>query len=127
MSKTVKIASLGRDLPDKWTIHIPFKSEYSLLDYDIVIFDTSDIFLEYNAEFLHERYKGYRNLDSDDSVHILEDRNRRVSEMIDLVNAGKTLIIFCPSPDKCYIDTGERSYSGTGRNRQETCKRLKYN
>lgn len=121
----MRIATLGIDLPDKRVFNIPFKSEYSLLDYGVIIFDTSKVFLEYNTGphygvyMDHSKYMGYRNLDSDDSVHILEDRERRIKEMIELVNIGKTLIVFCPIPDKCYIDTGQREHSGTGRSRTE--------
>lgn len=116
----MRIATLGRDLPDKRVFNISFKSEYSLLDYDVIIFDTSKIFFEYNTgpyygpHMDHSKYMGYRNLDSGDSVHILEDQERRIKEMIELLDVGKTLMIFCPVPDKCYIDTGQRTYSGTG-------------
>lgn len=113
----MRIAILGSELPDNRTFDIPFKSEYSLLDYDVIIFDTSNIFSEYRSSF-HSPFMGYRCLNSDDSVHILEDLERRKKEMIELLNIGKTLIIFCPVPDKCYIDTGERKYSGTGRSQK---------
>lgn len=116
----MRIATLGWELPDGRTSYIPFNSDYSLLDYDVIIFDASDIFLEYRAVPGRWTYKGYRNLDSDASVHILQDLQRRKNEMTELVNIGRTVIIFCPIPDKCYIDSGQREYSGTGRSRQTT-------
>lgn len=116
----MRIAALGTKLPDERTSYIPFSSEFSLLDYDVIIFDTSNIFYEYYASPLEGTYMGYRNLSSNDSVRILEDRERRKNEIVELVNIGKTLIIFCPAPDKCYIDSGRREYSGTGRSRRTT-------
>lgn len=116
----MRIATLGIDLPDKRVFNIPFKSEYSLLDHDVIIFDTSKVFFEYDTYPYQGSYMGYRNLDSDDSVYMLEDRERRIKEMIELVDIGKTLIIFCPIPNKCYVDSGQRQYSGTGRSQRTT-------
>jgi hypothetical protein len=109
----IKIASLAWDLPSEKVDYIPYKSENSLFDYDVIIFDSSRIFNEYKGGYKSD-YKGHISLGSDNSVLILEDLKRRNDEINDLVNNGKTLIIFSPIPDKCWIDTGERKYDEYG-------------
>jgi hypothetical protein len=113
----MNIASIGREFPVKAIESFPYKSEFTLLDFDLILWDPASLLLEYSYD---SKYRGYPSLDSHDSVAILEDRSRRKSEMVDLVKLGRTIVIFVPSPQKFYVDTGQRSYSGTGRNRSTT-------
>lgn len=65
---------------------------------------------------------GYKNLEDDDSVSIVRDLLRRKSEISDLLKLGKTVLISISQPLSFYRATGEKEYSGTGRNRATTKK-----
>ncbi len=113
----MNISSIDREFPYKGIDSFTYRSEYTLLDFDLILWDPGNLLQAYNYD---KKYRGYPSLDSHDSVAILEDRSRRKNEMVDLVKLGRTIVIFVPSPQKFYIDTGQRSYSGTGRNRSTT-------
>ena len=113
----MNIISVGRQFPVKKVQYILFRSDYTLFDYDLVLWDPSTLVGEYHYS---EYYRGYPNLNSHDSVAILEDQNRRSNEILDLIKLGRTVIIFVPPPTMFYIDTGQRSYSGTGRSTKTT-------
>lgn len=68
----------------------------------------------------NQTYKGHRCLDDDDSVKLLNDIERRKLEISELLKLGRTIIIFTPHDTICYVDSGKREYSGTGKNRQTT-------
>jgi hypothetical protein len=114
----MKTISIGLDIPN---IHSEeYRSNVSLLDFDLVIWDPSTLFLEYNLDRFEPNYKGYGLLDKNESVHILEDISRRKSEMKELMKLGRVVIIFIPPPDMIYYYTGEKTYSGTGKNARRT-------
>jgi hypothetical protein len=93
-----------------------FPSDTSVFDYDIVIWDPAGSFERYHYGY-GERYRGLPSLDEGTSVRIEADAKRRRSEFAEFINSGRTLVIIIRPPQTCYLDTGERTYSGTGRNR----------
>ena len=116
----MNIVSIGRRFPLKEVRHFDFRSEYTLLDYDLVLWDPGTLLYEYSSDGRYSRYRGYLSLNSHDSVSIIEDRERRKAELVDLIKLGRTVVMFVPTPTKFYIDTGQRSFSGTGRNQKTT-------
>lgn len=112
---TIKIASIGREFPVKGVESFEYNSENTLLDFDLVLWDPSKLLYWYPHS---EDYRGYPCLNSHGSVLIFDDRSRRMSEMTDLGKLGRALVIFIPAPKKFYIDTGQRTYSGSGRNQR---------
>jgi hypothetical protein len=114
----MKIVSMGRDFPAKKVDNIMFSSEFTLLDYDLVLWDLSGLLLEYATGSGH--YQGCISLSEYYSAKILEDMNRRKREIADLIKLGRTVIIFTPELTRFFIDTGQRTYSGTGKNRITT-------
>jgi hypothetical protein len=96
-----------------------FPSDTSVFDYDVVIWDPAGSFEHYWFGF-GERYQGLPSLSDSTSVQIKSDVLRRNSEFVEFVDSGRTLVVIVRPPQRCYIDTGGRTYSGTGRNRVTT-------
>lgn len=113
---TMKIISVGVDIDHKNVSNEQFRSSVSFLDFDMLIWDSSNMFTEYNCHYNRE-YMGYRNLSDNDSPRILGDISRRKNEMIELLKLGRIVVLILPPPEKCYCATGQNTYSGTGRSR----------
>jgi hypothetical protein len=95
-----------------------FEAATSLLDYDVLIWDPEDALIPY---FQYAgTYAGLRSLSHDRSEALISDASRRRKEIDSFLELGRTLVVFLPPPAEWYVDTGEREYSGTGRNRQTT-------
>jgi hypothetical protein len=97
-----------------------FASDVSVFDYDVVIWDPEESMRRYAYGSYYDRYKGLPSLSEDDSVRLTADAARRRREFVEFINAGRSLIVIVRPPQECYIDTGQRNYSGTGRNRVTT-------
>jgi hypothetical protein len=95
-----------------------FAGDVSVFDYDAVIWDPQTTYWRYTD--YASQYKGLPSPSEDGSVRITSDASRRRREFIEFLEAGRSLVVFVRPPLECYIDTGERSYSGTGRNRIAT-------
>jgi hypothetical protein len=94
-----------------------FNSDVSALDWDIVIFwpDAS--------QFLNrtiENYQGKPLLSEAASFEFRERCQHWKRELGTAVEAGKTVVVFLDELQEVYVDTGNREYSGTGRNRHTT-------
>ena len=95
---------------------VDFDSQVALLDGDIIVFDPNiSSFLQYS-----ESYQGKPSLSESTSFRLRERSDHWRRELLDAVNAGKTVVVFLNAIQEVFIDTGERQYSGTGRNRQTT-------
>lgn len=75
------------------------------------------------SEFLHNYYETYQGKPCFNDTASFEAREccehwRR--EIKQAIETGKTVIVFLPSLYEAYVDTGSRSYSGTGRNQKTT-------
>jgi hypothetical protein len=72
---------------------------------------------EYN---IYDSYRGLPSFSEDSSVQLVTTITRRKREFAEMLRLGRPVIIFTSPPQICYIDTGQREYSGTGRNRAVT-------
>lgn len=110
-----RIFTVGFDLPGDGFESIPFNSDQTLLDADIVLFEpTLSVFHSY------ESYNG-RELLSENSSFIAKTRvDHWRSEIITAVNAGKLVVVYLSKPDVYYRYTGQQQHSGTGRSRATT-------
>jgi hypothetical protein len=68
----------------------------------------------------YESYQGRRTLAEHDSFRVQSVVSNWSNKITNALNAGKTLVFLLPPLESVNVDTGERSYSGTGRNRQAT-------
>ena len=99
---------------------VAFKSIYSqvsLLDYDISVFnpDISSLYGYYS-----DHYLGKPCLDDTNSFKLQEQIAHWRREILGAVRAGKTVFLLLNELQEVYVATGQKSYSGTGRNRQTT-------
>jgi hypothetical protein len=113
---TKKILAVGLELASDDVVHEEFISKVSLLDWDIVLFKPIiDEFITHN-----DHYKGKPSLSDSYSFKLKESCEHWRREIKQAVESGKTVIAFLPAVQEVYIDTGDRQYSGTGRNRATT-------
>ena len=94
-----------------------FASDLSVFDYDVVIWDPARSLDNYGW---FDRYRGLPSLNETQSVRLRADISRRNKEFRDFILSGRTLVVVSRPAVECYFDTGERSFSGTGRNRVTT-------
>ncbi len=111
-----KILSVGFELATDDVEDCSFNSEYSLLDWDIVLF-RPDIqeFISYG-----DFYKGKPSLSDGRSFNLKERSDHWRREIKDSYENGRTIIVFLTNLKEVFIDTGERTYSGSGRNQKTT-------
>jgi len=118
-----KILSVGIDIASGDVTECAFDSNTSLLDWDIVLFrpDISS-FLQYA-----EQFQGKTSLGESASFRLKERTEHWRREIKEAVQTGKTLVVFLPSLIELFVDTGKRTYSGTGRNQKTTTHVESYN
>lgn len=95
-----------------------FSSDISAFDYDVVIWDPAgslDYCVPYGGTF-----RGLPSLHESISVEIQAAAARRRKEFVDFINLGRALVVIARPPQECYVDTGKRQHSGTGRARVAT-------
>ena len=111
-----KILTVGFQLASDDAEDEEFTSRTSLLDWDIVLFKPLiDQFISYA-----DQYKGKPSLSDSQSFRLKEACEHWRREIKQAVESGKTVIVFLAPVEEVYIDTGDRQYSGTGRNRSTT-------
>lgn len=110
-----RIFSVGWDIPGNAAEYIPFRSDRSLFDADVIIFTPT--FADYNS---HETYAGKSVISEADSQDLVRDCRHWRDELSAAVDAGKTVFVRLVKPVEVYYDTGQRTHSGTGRGRLTT-------
>ena len=112
-----RIMTVGCKIPGGFGEHVSINSQASLLDADIVLFHpTIDSFY-----WDHIRtYQGKPSLPEDSSFRVQKAVEHWRRELLDFLGAGRTVFVVLTDLREVYVDTGERQYSGTGRNRQTT-------
>lgn len=109
-----RIAVVGFELASDDVTELDLTSNASLLDYDIVLFKaTIPSLFTYNAT-LHQ---GKDCLTDDASFRLKECFEHWRREIKNLVEVGKTVVVFLSELEQVFVATGSHSYSGTGRNR----------
>jgi ethanolamine utilization microcompartment shell protein EutS len=115
MSK-LSIGAVGVELATDDVVRLEFTEKQSLLDFDIVLLRPSiDQFLQWDDSF-----NGKTCLSDDRSFQLKECCEHWRREIRNLVEVGKTAIVFLSELQECYVATGSHSYSGTGRNQKTT-------
>lgn len=115
---TKKIFTIEYSIPDENVTNLSFRSSQSLLDSDIIIIDLD--FLNRYSYKTYEDYEGKPLLETDSSHKIYEDTLHWKSEINSALLAGKTIIVYLSRFETVYRYTGEKQFSGTGRNQKTT-------
>lgn len=111
------IVVIGKSLPHDEVEFASLHSQISLLDYDISVFNPDiSSFYGYPLDY----YLGKPSLNDTNSFKLQEQLAHWRREIFGAVRAGKTVFILLNELQEVYVATGEKTYSGTGRNRQAT-------
>ncbi len=112
-----KILTIGFSLYGDDAEYCEFGSETSLLDWDIILIQP-DI-----SEYLYggsDYYQGKKCLSDHDSFTLKSKTDHWKREIKVAIDHGKLVIVFLEKLQEVFIATGEKQYSGTGKNRQTT-------
>lgn len=107
-----KIFAVGFDLPGDDFQYIPFDSDQSLLDADIVLYKVC-----FGNHYPNEEHQGESLFDRSSSVRVAQNLQHWRSELLAATNTGKLVIVFLGKPLSYFRYTGEQQFSGTGRSR----------
>ncbi len=108
------VVGVGFNIPSKDNDYIKFDSVGSLSDADIVLFDPS-INKTYYPSYEDKTYSGKTLYSMERSLKIKEHCAHWRSEILNLLNIGKTVFILMAEKSNFYIHTGKKETSGTGR------------
>jgi hypothetical protein len=111
-----KILTVGLQLASEQVQYASFQSKMSLLDWDIILYRPDLDAMSYSTE----DYQGKPCLNDSDSFRLKECCEHWRREIKEAFETGKTVFVFLAPLRELYVATGQRSYSGTGRNRATT-------
>ena len=96
-----------------------FSASISLLDYDVVVIDVD--FLAGNCYGTDSSTYQNKTLLSHYASHqIVEDFCIIKEQIVELLKQGRNLFLLMGKNEDCYIYTGEKQFSGTGKNARQT-------
>lgn len=96
-----------------------FSARISLLDYDAVVINAEYLITCYSTSY-DSSYQNKPCLSDYNSAQILEDFKKIEGQIKELLKQGRNVFVLMGNNDNCYIYTGEKQYSGTGRNARQT-------
>lgn len=109
------LISVGFQVPGGEVEYVPLLSDRSLLDADIIVFQPG-----IPDTYGSDTYLGKTCLSDDYSFKVREAFAHWRRELAAAVDAGKLVIVFLDKPEVVYAATGQKEYSGTGRNARAT-------
>ena len=112
-----KILTIGFSLYGDDAEYCDFDSENSLLDWDIILIQP------HINDYLfrgHDYFQGKKCLSDYDSFTLKSKTEHWKREIKTAIDHGKLVVVFLGQLQDVYIATGEKQYSGTGKNRQTT-------
>ncbi|AXH10587.1 hypothetical protein CP960_06950 [Malaciobacter halophilus] len=112
------IFTVGFQLPTKDIFQYQsFHSNTSLLDADIILFEPN---LVYQADYINPTFQGKPSLSESSSTQCMEAINHWREELKMAFESGKTIIVFMKTIEQVFYSTGQKQYSGTGKNTRTT-------
>lgn len=111
-----KIFTIGYEVPGRSEDFLDFSSRKSLMDADILIFETDlpgD--LDYPSTF-----QGKNSYTENSSFKFREYSQHWKNELVSFLKSGKTVFVFLSKKEEFFLKTGEKTFSGTGRNTRTT-------
>src|SRR2546428_2250056 len=110
-----RVFTVGRHFPGDAAEYVPFRSDKSLFDADVIIFTPT--FADYES---YEGYAGKPLISEADSPELKRDCAHWRNEIKAAIETGKVVFVTLVKPVEVYYDTGQRTFSGTGRSRVTT-------
>ena len=112
-----KIISIGYEIPGYSEMSYGYASSQSLLDADIIIFESD---LDSYSGYETTTYNGKTCYSVDQSFRLKQATDHWKRELSQALETGKTVFVFFKKYKDCFIHTGEKQFSGTGRNTRTT-------
>src|SRR5262245_56478289 len=107
------ICTIGFSVPGYDEIELAFNSQRSLMDFDIILFASNISY--YEQDISNQFYLGKRLYNSNGSSQLKSDIAHWKRELNSALMSNKTIFFFLSEKESFYLDTGKRSYSGTGK------------
>lgn len=120
MTTQLRIVALSSGTHDSRIHKVSYRSSASLLDYDVVLWEPERVLTEYLNAYYASSFRGLHSLSEDGSFDLARAVARRRAEMVSFLDLGRTFVIVVPEALRWYVDTGQRTTSGTGRNQKVT-------
>lgn len=119
MSKKRTITTIGYQIPGNSNLLLDFSSKKSLMDFDVILF--APILPYYELSSVGDGYyQGKTCYGESSSFGLKGDLEHWKNELSSALRAGKSVFFLLSEKQEFFVDTGSRSYSGTGRNRSTT-------
>lgn len=96
-----------------------FSTPVSYLDYDAVLINADVICYSYDTGS-PDTYCGKRLLSESESHRIVQDFDLTKKQIVEMLKIGKNVYVLMGKNEPCYVYTGKREYSGTGKNARAT-------
>lgn len=113
-----KILTVGFNIPGDEYEYVEIDSDRSLLDADIILFQPGIPASYYG--YGEQPYQGKPTLGQAGSFKAVEDAKHWRSELKTALEDGKTVVIYLARPAEAFVYTGQKQFSGTGRNQKVT-------
>jgi hypothetical protein len=110
------ILSVGFLFPGGFKEFVPLHSRRSLLDADVIIFRPS--IGPFNR--VESQFQGKPSLYDSASFELKNAASHWRQQIQMALNAGKNVFVFFPKLEEVWVDSGVKTYSGTGRNARPT-------
>ena len=110
-----RIISVGFSIPGHSDCYHSYNSSQSLLDADIVVFEP-----DFSCYRKYSTYQGKKCFDENTSFLLKENTDHWHSEISTALWDGKTVFVFMGQYNEVFVHTGEKKFSGTGKNTQIT-------
>ncbi len=114
-----KIFTINYEIPGHSDLNLEFSSKKSLMDADIVLFSPEIPYYE-RITTGEGQYLGKTCYGENGSFELKADRNHWKTELANALMSGKTVFLLLDRREDFFLDSGTRSYSGTGKNRSKT-------
>lgn len=111
------IVSIGMEIPGADIKTISLMSKSSLLDFDVIIIDPA---IRNFYGYSYDDYQGKPCLDDTNSFRLKEHLEHWRREILEAIKAGKNVFLYLNEEEEVFVATGQKTYSGTGKNRQTT-------
>lgn len=108
-----RIFTVGQDLPGEEFEYVPFESDQTLLDADIVVFWPT--FGSWSHHSGLPSHQGKPVMSTDSSARVLSSTRHWRAELKTAADAGKLVIVFLTKPEEAHRDIGNDTWSGSGR------------
>ena len=96
-----------------------FPTRISLLDYDAVVINADYLIRSYTTPY-DGTYLNKTRLSDYNSAQIIEDFHKIKGQIEELLKQGRNVFVLMGDNANCYIYTGEKQFSGTGKNARQT-------